>query len=553
VSRTLAARALLAALLLLVATPVASARPGATPNKRKVVFHFGSAQIAAAKAARRAGVKPRRVKTEIFPDANVQVSVPHVAGKEVQLVIGLKPGAASSSLYQALQTTATSRAEGAASVHVTLAPAIAADTGHDGFVRAMLQAAGATKVSGGRRASTVSRRPRGRKPAVSRQRRAGSRLAEGTLLWSDGQHGQLLADLGRQLKAPTSVVASSPRASGDSDVTLPEDPNGKQVFLLSGKPNDVEDYHGALLQTLRTAWQAKRAGAAGVTVITPYLPYSRADRKDQAGINVGASLMPRLLRAAGVDRVVFFSAHQPQEAGMYEAVGIRAIQVSGEQILAEHTVRRLGDGDGALRVVASSQASKGEAQALAARLAKRLGVARIPVSVRAAGDGQPAVRLVGLSVVAPDAGAGKRARVFAKALARELGLPRSDEELPVLVAEKHRIDGSHATVKFAKPVKGVAVIIDDETASGGTLTQIAAAMPGASRRLAAVTHLNGAAHKKLAADPHLDRLFVTNSVSSATTGGSSKIEIVGVGKKLANVIAALDGDRSIRRWEFLEK
>ncbi|HEU5061075.1 MAG TPA: hypothetical protein VFU21_31305, partial [Kofleriaceae bacterium] len=126
-------------------------------------------------------------------------------------------------------------------------------------------------------------------------------------------------------------------------------------------------------------------------------------------------------------------------------------------------------------------------------------------------------------------------------------------DLPIVVAEKHRIDGSRAEVKFHRPVKGVAVIIDDETATGGTLAQIAAAMPGAAKRFAAVTHLNGQAAKRLDADRHLDRLFATDTVSAASSEGSSKIEIVSIAKELASAVAALDGNRSVTRWEFLEK
>ncbi|HEU5058694.1 MAG TPA: ribose-phosphate pyrophosphokinase-like domain-containing protein, partial [Kofleriaceae bacterium] len=420
---TYASRPALAAVLLslfVAAVPSASAGPAARGPKKAVLRVGASSRVSIPNARK---VRSQRIQTEAFPDGAFQVKVPHVAGKQVHVVVGRQKGAQAGNFYQALQTVATSQAEGAAEVHVTLASELAADAGRDGFVRAMLEAAGASRIRGAGRApasrpASPGRRDRGAVRTGSR------RVGNDTLIWGDRSHEALLGVLGTRLKVTSRVVAATARASGDSDVTLPEDPAGRHVFLLQGKPSGHESYHGVLLQTLRTAWQARQAGASGITVIAPYLPYSRSDRKDQAGIAVGASLMPRLLKAAGVDRVVFFSAHQSQEAGMYEAVGLRAVHLSGERILARHMVRRLGEGADALRVVASSQAARPQAEAMAASLAARLGVPRIRVSVKRPRkpDTSPHAYLDGLSVVAPDAGAGKRARVFANALAGELGL-----------------------------------------------------------------------------------------------------------------------------------
>src|SRR5690606_17535706 len=59
---------------------------------------------------------------------------------------------------------------------------------------------------------------------------------------------------------------------------------------------------------------AKRASAARVTAIVPYYGYARQDRKDQPRVAIGAKLVANLMEAAGADKVlgIDFHTHQIQ-------------------------------------------------------------------------------------------------------------------------------------------------------------------------------------------------------------------------------------------------
>ena len=186
VRSTLTPRAALAAVLLslfVAAAPSAIAGPRARAQNR-VLLRVGASVRQSVPPARK--VRSQRIHTEAFPDGAFQVKVPHVAGKQVHVLVGSQKGAQAGNFYQALQTIATSRAEGAAEVHVTLASELAHDAARDGFVRAMLEAAGASRIgSGGRSpAKRPAARPRSRPNAVS-SRATRARVGADNLIWGD--------------------------------------------------------------------------------------------------------------------------------------------------------------------------------------------------------------------------------------------------------------------------------------------------------------------------------------------------------------------------------
>jgi ribose-phosphate pyrophosphokinase len=342
------------------------------------------------------------------------------------------------------------------------------------------------------------------------------------------------------------------------DVTLPENPRGKEIFLMHTRSIQTEAVHQELLKTLRTAWTAKRAGAKKVTLVMPYLVYSRSDRKVVGFSDLGIATMARLMKAAGVDQIVTTSVHQPQEVGIFEALDMRVVHLSGERILAQRTAQRLKEHAGKLSVVAKGATNEATARAMAQRLSEAFGVA-IPVRVdpNEPGVGEVPVSIGGLAVVAPDAGAAKRAKMFARLLAQNLGLP--GKAIDVQVASKERTaDGSKTKTTFDGDLTGkIAVIIDDETASGGTLRDIAAAAAskGAVAQIAAVSHLMGDAASTLAKSPHLERLIVTDTVPLMTRriATGSKVDVAPMGETFGHVMRALDNGRSTHQWSFIEQ
>ena len=315
----------------------------------------------------------------------------------------------------------------------------------------------------------------------------------GILLASD-EHAALAKDLGRSLRIATRIGAEQTKRAID--------PRGKEVYLLQAKPmTSDEAFHAELIHSLQTAYDSKRKGAGKVTMLAPYFAYSRSDRMDTARTTVGAAVLPQLVEAVGVDRMIYYSLHQAQEAGLFQALHLQGVHASGETLLADRMAREL----------------------------KAQGV-----------DPKDLV------VLGPDAGAVKRARVYAKRLAENFKL----KEVPVGAGGDKERNGDKVTMRFNTDLKGkVALIVDDETASGTTLDLIAQATKdaGAVASYAAVSHLTGPAHQKLANAQALKQLFVLNTVPlPEAVYQSKKISVENIGAGLAKLIKGLDRAHSYK-------
>ncbi len=228
------------------------------------------------------------------------------------------------------------------------------------------------------------------------------------------------------------------------------------VQSLHGGPD--ESANDKLVRLLLFIGALKEAGAARVTTVAPYLAYARKDRRTKPHDPVATRYVAQLFEAVGTDAVVTLEAHN--EAAFENAFRIRNVALTARPLFVDY------------------------AKALQAE---------------------------NLSVVSPDPGGAKRAKLFREALEAAIGRPIGKG-----FADKHRSGGVVSGDLFVGDVAGAtALIIDDLISTGGTLLRAAQAArkAGAKKVIALVTHglfMPGA--EQMIADPAVDRLVVTDSV-----------------------------------------
>lgn len=210
-----------------------------------------------------------------------------------------------------------------------------------------------------------------------------------------------------------------------------------------------------------------------VILALPYLPYARGDKVDHPNTVVTGRLAADLIEAAGPDLVMFSRLHAGQSQGFFTAP---TLHIPG----------------------------------------------RSTVNAK--------LRELGLDlVISPDAGFQKEATRYAD----DLGLP------VVVLNKKRNKDGStELKTMGAMNLRGKnVVIIDDETASGGTLAQAAQYLrsKGANSVYAVVTHLAGAADKAIQ-DPALDHIFVTSTMVSESSD-SARLTILEIADEFSDALA----------------
>jgi ribose-phosphate pyrophosphokinase len=230
----------------------------------------------------------------------------------------------------------------------------------------------------------------------------------------------------------------------------------------------------------------RRASAASVTAVIPYFSYAKGDKKDEPRVSIRARVCADAIEAAGVDRVVTLDLHAPQVQGFFK---VPVDDLYGMPVLCD------------------AIAAKG---------------------------------LSNLVVVAPDAGFAKKARQWSERLSA-----------PLAIADKRRVDHSESAevVELIGSVEGrTALIVDDFTISGGTLSEAARVLVerGATSVYAAVTHglLAGPAIDRLDASP-IEKLFMTDSVETQPVEFSQKVEVVSVAGLFGEAIRRIAQRESI--------
>lgn len=89
---------------------------------------------------------------------------------------------------------------------------------------------------------------------------------------------------------------------------------GREVLLVQSTSAPVNDH---LIELLLLADTARRAGAERIIAIIPYFGYSRQDRCDYKNGPISASLVIKMIEAAGVTEVITLDLHSSQLEGVF--------------------------------------------------------------------------------------------------------------------------------------------------------------------------------------------------------------------------------------------
>jgi ribose-phosphate pyrophosphokinase len=230
---------------------------------------------------------------------------------------------------------------------------------------------------------------------------------------------------------------------------------------------------------------ARRASAARITAVIPYYGYARQDRKDQPRVAIGAKLFANMITTAGADRVLAIDFHQHQLQGFFD-------------IPVDHLY--------AAPVVILYFREKGLHR---------------PV------------------VVAPDVGAAKMARGFAKRLDATIGI--IDKRRPTAnVSEVLHVIGDVEDRDC--------LLADDLIDTAGTMAAAVAALKarGARDVYCCATHalFSGPAVERLA-NSEVKEVVVTNTIAIPPEKRFPQLKVLSVGALIARAIRYTHSNESV--------
>jgi ribose-phosphate pyrophosphokinase len=303
----------------------------------------------------------------------------------------------------------------------------------------------------------------------------------GFKLLSGSANRALAEEIARHLGVELCRVTLSHFADGEIFVRIDENVRGMDVFIVQPTNPPAEN----ILELLMLIDAARRASAARVTCVMPYYGYSRQDRKDQPRVAIGAKLIANMITRAGADRVLGIDFHQHQLQGFFD-------------IPVDHLY--------AMPVFTAYFRKK---------------QLRDPV------------------VVAPDVGAAKMARGFAKRLNASLAIV--DKRRPAAnVSEVLNVVGD---------VEGRdCILADDMIDTAGTVSEAAHVLKqmGAQEVYVCATHalLSGPAIERLTGAP-ICEVAVTDTLAIPDTRRFDRLTVLSIGELLSKAIRFTHFEQSV--------
>jgi len=226
-------------------------------------------------------------------------------------------------------------------------------------------------------------------------------------VFSGSANRPLAEAIAKYLKKPLGKATFTKFPDGEFFVKINEDVRGRDIFIVQPTCTPQNDH---LMELLLFIDAAHRSSAERITAVIPYYGYARQDRKDEGRVPISAKLVANLLETAGADRILAVDLHAYQVQGFFD--------IPLDHLLAEPVIARYYRG----------------------------------------------LKLKNLTVVSPDVGNVKMARVYADMLGGDLA-----------IIDKERLSGREVRAgALIGSVEGQNVLlVDDMITSGATASEAA--------------------------------------------------------------------------------
>jgi ribose-phosphate pyrophosphokinase len=303
-------------------------------------------------------------------------------------------------------------------------------------------------------------------------------------IFTGNAHPELARKVAEYLGIPMGKAEVFQFSNENIFVRILENVRSRDTYVIQPLASPVNQN---LVELLIMLDALKRASAGRITAVIPYYAYGRSDRKDQPRIPITARLLADLLTVAGANRFLTVDLHSAQIQGFFN---IPVDELTGMYLFVDYFKKKELNSN--------------------------------------------------LVVVAADIGISKRARDVADRL-----------KSPLAIMEKRRLGNDDRTqiLTVIGDVKDkVALIVDDEIDTGGTLTNNVNALieRGVKEVYFCATHplFFGPAVSRIESSP-VKEVVVTDSVPLRGDNKLDKVTILSIAPLLGEAIQRIHTGQSV--------
>jgi ribose-phosphate pyrophosphokinase len=293
---------------------------------------------------------------------------------------------------------------------------------------------------------------------------------------------QLASRISEKLDIPLTDARLRRFPDGEINVKIEDSMRGHDVFVIQPTSPPVNEH---LMELFIILDALRRASAGRVTAVIPYYGYARKERKTQPREPISAKLIPNFITLAGADRLLLFDLHAEAIEGFFD---VPTDHLSPHRIFADYLKTK---------------------------------------------------NLHHLTIVAPDAGGGRRAEAVANDLQAPIAFGykrRTGEDIVEMIAVSGDVKGRDC------------VVVEDIITTGSTISKVVQALrnQGAGRVLVAATHpvFTGDAVERLK-QVDVEEVIVTDSVPIAGEKLGPPLTVLSVAPLLAEAIIRVHENRSV--------
>ncbi|MEA3367364.1 MAG: ribose-phosphate diphosphokinase, partial [Planctomycetota bacterium] len=134
-------------------------------------------------------------------------------------------------------------------------------------------------------------------------------------IFSGSANRPLAEAIAQHIGKPLGDAPATHFPDGESFIKINEDIRGQDVFIIQPTCRPQNDN---LMELLLFIDAAHRASAERITAVIPYYGYARQDRKDEGRVPISAKLVANMLQVAGADRVLTVHLHAHQIQGFFD-------------------------------------------------------------------------------------------------------------------------------------------------------------------------------------------------------------------------------------------